>query len=278
MKKFPDDHVFIMAGLEPNRLFPIEEVLEWQDYLCELKKTDPFNFMLIVEHPHVYTFDPTGYKCKRLFRNEAGEGDDTLPAALVPTKRGGSITYHGPGQLICYIILAYEDVGIRGPVHLAKIIDDILKETLLKFGIFGYTTKELAEIEKEGVQNQLFSQNIVYTNGSGMRKVEDAAQGLWVVTPKDEVKKIASRGLKILRHELSPTRTKHITQFGFSINVSTDLSYYEWIYPCGLDIRMTSILEATGKKIEMFEVARLVAEIMTKKFEEIPFDPSINLV
>lgn len=63
--------------------------------------------VLCVEHPRVFTLGRRGG------RENLCVGDDFLEekgVAVVPTDRGGNITYHGPGQLVVYPII---DLGRR---------------------------------------------------------------------------------------------------------------------------------------------------------------------
>lgn len=60
-----------------------------------------------------------------------------------------------------------------------------------------------------------------------------------------------------------------MTKFGFSIDISTELLYYEFIFPCGLDIKMTSVKELTGIDPRMPQVSKMTAEIAIRKFQEI---------
>lgn len=72
----------------------------WQQALRESRQLAAFpDLLLLVEHPPTYT-------CGRSTRPEhlpAGSGPGI---EVVPIERGGSITYHGPGQLVGYPILA----------------------------------------------------------------------------------------------------------------------------------------------------------------------------
>jgi len=60
------------------------------------------NYLVFVEHPHVYTLGKSG-KAENLLLNE-----DQLrlkAASYYKINRGGDITYHGPGQIVGYPIL-----------------------------------------------------------------------------------------------------------------------------------------------------------------------------
>jgi lipoic acid synthetase len=71
--------------------------------------------LLLLEHPHVYTLGVRA-DTRHVLVDPASVG-----AELVPTDRGGDVTYHGPGQLVGYPILHLEgkgggdDVPIRWP-------------------------------------------------------------------------------------------------------------------------------------------------------------------
>ena len=73
----------------------------------------------------------------------------------------------------------------------------------------------------------------------------DGLTGIWVGE-----KKLAAIGVRIARW---------ITSHGFAFNVSTDLSYFNLIVPCGIaDHGVTSLERLTGKSIPLDTVARTV--------------------
>ncbi len=77
--------------------------------------------------------------------------------------------------------------------------------------------------------------------------------GVWV-----EDRKIASIGVKISRW---------VTYHGFALNVSTDLSAFDLIVPCGISgVQMTSIQEVTGMAPELEDVAQVAADKMNLIF------------
>ncbi len=59
------------------------------------------NRIVMCEHPHVYTLGRSGKENNMLLSDEQLKAID---ATLYHIDRGGDITYHGPGQLVCYPI------------------------------------------------------------------------------------------------------------------------------------------------------------------------------
>jgi len=66
------------------------------------KKIPTKNYLLFVEHPHVYTLGKSGNE-KNLLVNQNQLSEKK--ATYYKINRGGDITYHGPGQLVAYPIL-----------------------------------------------------------------------------------------------------------------------------------------------------------------------------
>jgi len=76
--------------------------------------------------------------------------------------------------------------------------------------------------------------------------------GVWV-----EGRKIAAIGVHISRW---------VTSHGFALNVSTDLSYFRYIVPCGLSAPVTSMGEL-GAPASLVEVRQALAESFARVFE-----------
>lgn len=89
--------------------------------------------LLLVEHPATYT---TGSSFKREHLVATPEQLDREGAVLVQADRGGSITYHGPGQLVGYPILDLKQRGRDVHVYL-RDLEDVLLEVLAAYGIHG---------------------------------------------------------------------------------------------------------------------------------------------
>jgi len=77
------------------------------------------NEVIFCEHPHVYTLGRSGKENNMLLGEEQLKAID---ATLYHIDRGGDITYHGPGQQVCYPILNLEDfkLGLKEYVHLLE--------------------------------------------------------------------------------------------------------------------------------------------------------------
>ena len=77
------------------------------------------NRIVFCQHPHVYTLGRHGKAANMLLSEEQLEH---IGASLFHIDRGGDITYHGPGQLVCYPILNLEDfhLGLKEYLHLLE--------------------------------------------------------------------------------------------------------------------------------------------------------------
>ena len=78
-----------------------------------------------LQHPPVYTLGKAG---KREHILNPGNID------VVETDRGGQVTYHGPGQVVVYILLKLKDYDL-GPRSLVRGIEAAVIESLLGYGL-----------------------------------------------------------------------------------------------------------------------------------------------
>ena len=94
---------------------------EWFDTLVRAKaQGEPYeNRIIMCEHPHVYTLGRSGKEKNMLLNDDQLKA---IQATLFHIDRGGDITYHGPGQLVCYPILNLEEfhLGLKEYVHLLE--------------------------------------------------------------------------------------------------------------------------------------------------------------
>lgn len=122
------------------------------------------NRIYICEHPHVYTLGKSGKDSNFLISEDYLK---TINASLFHIDRGGDITYHGPGQIVCYPIINLQDfnLGVREYVELLE------KAVIL-------TCKEY------GVETERF----------------EGATGVWIEPKTSRARKICAIGVKCSRY------------------------------------------------------------------------------
>lgn len=99
--------------------------------LPEEKQIPTKNYLLFVEHPHVYTLGKSGDE-KNLLLNEKQLLDKH--ANYYKINRGGDITYHGPGQLVAYPILDLDNFFTDIHKYL-RLLEETIIITLKEYGI-----------------------------------------------------------------------------------------------------------------------------------------------
>lgn len=106
-------------GVLEAGLVPFAAAAQWQRELHELRVNGEISDLLVLlEHPHVYTlgrrFDPAHLRAGEQELSDRG-------IDVCEVDRGGSITYHGPGQLVCYPILDLTEPGREFPDVVAYV-------------------------------------------------------------------------------------------------------------------------------------------------------------
>jgi lipoic acid synthetase len=89
------------------------------------------DYLLLLEHPHVYTFGT------RATPEHVLVPPSSVGAELVHADRGGDVTYHGPGQLVGYPIVSLPEgrAGVRDVVAYVRCLEEVLIVALRDFGI-----------------------------------------------------------------------------------------------------------------------------------------------
>ncbi len=185
--------------------------------------------LLLLEHPHVYTFGRRGHAENLLWdaAERARRGVD-----VVWVDRGGDVTYHGPGQLVGYPLLPLAPGGLRpvgdGKARLPQAdyvgyvrrLEETLIQALAAFGLEGFPI-------------------------AGMT-------GVWVHRGAAPAK-IAAIGVKV--------DARGVSQHGFALNVHPDMAYWEGIIGCGLKgYAVTSMAEMLRPPPALEEVRRAVIQ------------------
>ncbi len=89
------------------------------------------NYLLFVEHPHVYTLGKSGDAQNLLISEEELKAKN---ATFYKINRGGDITYHGPGQLVGYPILDLDNFFTDIHKYL-RFLEEAVILTLAEYGL-----------------------------------------------------------------------------------------------------------------------------------------------
>ena len=107
----------VLAVKNENRSRPVQEQ----------KTTD--NFLLFCQHPHVYTLGKSGKENNLLLKQEELS---SVNASYYHINRGGDITYHGPGQLVGYLIIDLENFFTDIHKYM-RFLEEAVIQTLNEF-------------------------------------------------------------------------------------------------------------------------------------------------
>ncbi|GAB4502568.1 MAG: lipoyl(octanoyl) transferase LipB [Anaerolineales bacterium] len=178
--------------------------------------------LLLLEHPHTYTFGRRGQAANLLW-DEAECARRGISIHWVD--RGGDVTYHGPGQLVGYPLLRLTPPEMNSAAPRADYVGYIrsLEKTLIvALASLGLVTGQLA-------------------GHSGVWIQPEIASRCPRCLPADRGKpaKIAAIGVKV--------DARGVTRHGFALNVAPQMEYFEGIIPCGLSgypvISLADLLE-----------------------------------
>lgn len=197
-------------------MVPYQEAWDIQNTLAgEIQSGIRPPTLLLLEHPHTYTFGRSG-NARNLLWGETELAEKGIEVHWVD--RGGDITYHGPGQLVGYPLLSLGRPQSQ-PAH---------------------ESGHLPRVDYIGYLRKLEAALISTLEAFGLRGEQHPGMtGVWLNTatdpglpdsnlhPGQRPVKIASIGVKVDSHGIS--------RHGFALNVDPDMSYWEGIIACGLD-------------------------------------------
>src|SRR5690554_5244663 len=92
------------------------------------------NYLLVCEHPHVYTLGKSGNQSHLLLSEERLA---EINATYYKINRGGDITYHGPGQLVVYPILDLETYFFTDIHKYMRSLEETVILLLEEYGVKG---------------------------------------------------------------------------------------------------------------------------------------------
>ncbi|XZQ54056.1 MAG: lipoyl(octanoyl) transferase LipB [Candidatus Karelsulcia muelleri] len=107
----------------------IINILFYNRYFKKKLKIIP-NYLLIVEHYNVYTLGRRGFYKNLLFNKKKIQ--------ISKIDRGGDITYHGPGQLVCYPIIYMKNISLEIKKYL-RLLEEVIIKLIFNFLIKGYS-------------------------------------------------------------------------------------------------------------------------------------------
>lgn len=106
-------------------LVPYTRAWEWMREFTERREPGQPDEIWWLEHPPVYTLG-----LSRTTEDLLDPGE----TEVIPSDRGGRVTYHGPGQLMVYALVDLKAAGI-GPRAYVQLLEEALIATLAKLGI-----------------------------------------------------------------------------------------------------------------------------------------------
>ena len=184
------------------------------------REEDTADEIWLLQHPPVYTLGQAGDKAHLIRPNQI---------QLVPIDRGGQITYHGPGQLVAYLLLDLRRrrLFVRDLVYR---IEQSIIDTLVDFGV--------SSERQTGAPGIYLSENKKYPDWAGA--------------------KIAALGLKV---------TRQCCYHGLSLNVDMDLSPFSDINPCGYEGLKTIDMASLGVRDNVDIVGEALLKHLTAQLE-----------
>ena len=212
---------------------PYAEALSLQQGLARRADDD---YLLALEHPHVYTLGVRADPAHVLV--DPAE----IGASLVVTDRGGDVTYHGPGQLVVYPILTVDDDPGAGRRHVHQL-EQVVIDALTELGV-----------ERAGVVGRLPEYPGIWVGVDGPKPRKVAAVGVRTVR-QERPAGASSAGWGSRRGQLEVRRR---TLHGVAINVDCDLSMFEHIVPCGIGHLPVTSLRAEAVSCGVDEVAEAI--------------------
>jgi len=194
----------------------------------ETRGTETPDQLWICEHPPVYT------------QGLAGKPEHVLDAhgiPVVPTNRGGQVTYHGPGQVVAYPLVDLRRLNIYVKEYVYRLEQAVIR-TLEHLGVTGHRV----------------------AGAPGIYVRRDDPFGHAALTgprldPFEGLGKIAALGIKVSRH---------CTYHGVALNVAMDLQPFDGINPCGYAGLQTVDLSTIGVQVSWDEVAEVLADKLAK--------------
>ncbi|WP_342115566.1 lipoyl(octanoyl) transferase LipB [Pseudoduganella sp. OTU4001] len=181
----------------------------------DARQEDTPDELWIVEHPPVYTLGLGADRGHLL------AGATSIPC--VQTDRGGEVTFHGPGQVVIYLMMDLRRNKPGGKLYARQFVNKI----------------------EQAIINVLAAYNLAGERVEG-------APGIYMSGGPKKGAKIAALGLKV--------RGNGCTYHGVSLNVDMDLAPFSWINPCGYAGLETVDMRTVGVIAPLADVQQALAD------------------
>jgi lipoyl(octanoyl) transferase len=169
----------------------------------------------LLEHDGVYT-------AGRRTRRDEYPTDGT---EVVDVDRGGKITWHGPGQIVAYPVVA-----LRSPVDVVRYVRTLEEAVMDVCATLGLETVRV-----------------------------DGRSGVWFAADdasSRRERKVCAIGARV---------AKGVTMHGLALNCDPDLTAFDTIVPCGIaDADVTSLSVEAGRPVTVEEVRPLLASALVE--------------
>jgi lipoyl(octanoyl) transferase len=215
--------VLDLGLIEYERAWKLQE--EYAREIAEQKRPPT---LLLLEHPHVYTFGRRG-KPENLLWGEEQLKEKGI--AIHWVDRGGDVTYHGPGQLVGYPLIPLGVQSLREAHPRGQTFQSRGPETS--------ESMRIPQADYVGYVRKLEKTLIVALSRLGLAAGQrQGLTGVWIQAdvhsrcprckPEDRKKpaKLSAIGVKV--------DARGISRHGFALNVNPDMDYWEGIIACGL--------------------------------------------
>jgi lipoyl(octanoyl) transferase len=250
-------------------LIEYETAWNLQDqYAAEIAEEKRPPTLLLLEHPHVYTFGRRG-KQENLLWGESQLRQKGIAVHWVD--RGGDVTYHGPGQLVGYPLLPLRPVRSSEDDEVQRIASAHAPDSTLDKMRPDRSGIRISDADYVGYVRNLEKVIIIALANLGLAAGQrPGLTGVWVQAdvhsrcprckPEDRKKpaKIAAIGVKV--------DARGVSRHGFALNVNPNMEYWDGIIACGLqDEPVASLADLFESPPSMEEVKREVV----RAFEEV---------
>jgi lipoyl(octanoyl) transferase len=199
-----------------------------QDFTATRSANTP-DELWICEHPPVFTQGLAGHEDHLL-----APGD--IP--VVPTNRGGQVTFHGPGQVVAYPLIDLQRAGYYVKEYVYRIEEAVIR-TLSHFEVTGHRVSGAPGIYVRLDDPHSHAMLPQRPQKDASKDPDFAGLG-----------KIAALGIKVSRH---------CSYHGVALNVAMDLSPYQRINPCGYQGLQTVDLSTIGVLVSWQEAADVLS-------------------